>query len=139
MYRDGRLEAAMPEVSFPLDRQKKDGAHCLRDSICEQAVFNTVAGYLQFCKALGLEAPVQMFSALLGCEGVHICTDMAFQDLSEHAIDRSPVFLPDIEITALDAEPVKVLRPWCDALWQACGMERSFSFDQNGNWRERRR
>jgi hypothetical protein len=138
LFRDGRLEAAMPGVAFPMDRQQQDGVHCLRDSICEQAVFNTVAGYIRFCKALGLAAPVQMFSALVGCEGVRIFTDMTFRDVSEHGIDRSPVFLPDMEIT-LDAEPLKLLRPWCDTVWQACGMERSFNFDQQGNWRERRR
>jgi hypothetical protein len=139
LYRDGRLEAAMSEVAFPLDRQQKDSVHCLRDSICEEAMFNMVAGYLQFCKAIGLDAPVQMFSALIGCEGVRICTDLSFRDVSDHAIDRSPAFLPNIEITSLDAELKASLRPWCDTLWQACGMERSFNFTADGNLQERRR
>lgn len=139
LFRDGRLEAAMPEVSFPLERQQKNGVHCLRDSTCEQAVFNTVGSYLRFCKGIGLEAPIWMFSALVGCKGVRICTDMSFHDMSEYAIDRSPVWFPAVEIASLDVEPMKLLRPWCDILWQACGMERSFSFDQEGKWRERRR
>ena len=139
LYRDGRLESVMAEVAFPMDRQQKNSVHCLRDSICEQAVFTTAAGYFRFCKALGLAAPLQMFSALVGCEGVRIWTDMTFREVSEHGIDRSPAFLPDIEITTLDDEPLKLLLPWCDTLWQACGMERSFNFDQQGNWRERRR
>lgn len=139
LFRDGRLEAAMPDVAYPLDRQEKNSAHCLRDSICEQAVFSTVASYLRFCKAIGLDVPIQMFSALVGCKGVRICTDRTFHDLSEHGIDRSPVYFPEIEIESLDADPKQVLRPWCDILWQACGMERSFNFDQEGNWHERRR
>ena len=54
--------------------------------------------------------------------------------------DRLPAaFFPEVEIGSLDEEPVKLLRPWCDTLWQACGMERSFNFDQEGKWRERRR
>jgi hypothetical protein len=80
LFRDGRLEAAMPGVAFPMDRHRKDGVHCLRDSTCEQAVFKTVGGYLRFCKALGLAAPVQMFSALVGCEGVRIWIDMTFRE-----------------------------------------------------------
>jgi hypothetical protein len=63
---------------------------------------------------------------------------MRFRDLSEFAIDRSPVFLPDVAIDSLDAEPVKVLRQWGDTLWQACGLDRSYSFDEAGNWHERR-
>jgi hypothetical protein len=137
LFRDGRLEAAMLAAPLPTGRQRKDSVRCLRDSACEEAVFNTVAGYLQFCKAIGLRVPIQMFSALIGCEGVRICTNTTCNEVSEHAIDRSPAFLPDIEITSLDAEPRAVLRPWCDTLWQACGMERSFSFDKDGNWRER--
>jgi hypothetical protein len=139
LYRDGRLEAAMPDVAFPMDRQQKNGVHCLRDSICEQAVFATVAGYLRFCKAIGLEAPIWMFSTLVGCKGVRICSDMSFRDVSDHAIDRSPLCFPEVEIGSLDSEPLTLLRPWCDILWQACGMERSFNFDQQGQWRERRR
>jgi hypothetical protein len=129
----------MPEVAFPLDRRQKNGVICLRDSICEQAVFNTVAGYLRFCKPIGLDVPIHMFSALVGCKGVRIWTDLTFGDVSEHGIDRSPLFLPDIEIDTFDAEPAKLLRPWCDTLWQACGMERSFGYDKEGNWRERGR
>ncbi len=138
LFRDGRLEAAMPEVAFPVDRQQKNSVHCLRDSICEEAVFSTVAGYLRFCKAIGLDVPIQMFSALIGCKGVRICTDMGFRGVSEHGIDRSPAFFAEVEIGSLDAEPVKLLRPWCDTLWQACGMERSFSFDKEDKWRARR-
>ena len=89
--------------------------------------------------AIGLDVPIQMFSALVGCKGVRICTDMSFHDLADHGIDRSPVFFPKVEIGSLDKEPMKLLRPWCDTLWQACGMERSFSFDQEGRWRERLR
>jgi hypothetical protein len=66
LYRDGRLEAAMPEVAYPMDRQQKNSVHCLRDSICEQAVFNTVGGYLRLCKSIGLSPPILMFSALSG-------------------------------------------------------------------------
>lgn len=31
------------------------------------------------------------------------------------------------------------MKVWCDTLWQACGLKRSFDFDQNGKCRERRR
>jgi hypothetical protein len=139
LFRDGRLEAAMPEIAFPIDRQQNGSPVCLRDSICEHAMFTTIGGYLRFCTAVGLGPPIQMFSAIVGCEGVRICTDWGFRDLSNFAIDRSPVFLPDLEIDSLDANPMKLLRPWCDTLWQASGIERSFNFDEQGNWRERRR
>lgn len=138
LFRDGRLEAAMSEVAFRVNLQQQNSPLCLRDSMCEKAVQQVVGEYLRFCKAIGLTPPFHLFSAIIGCKGVRLCTDMRFRDLSEFAIDRSPAFLPDVVIDSLDAEPVKVLRPWCDTLWQGCGVERSYSFDQAGNWHERR-
>jgi hypothetical protein len=139
LYRDGRLEAAMSDLAHPLEREQKNGLHVLRDSIAEKAMFALVPNYLAFCKAIDLEAPIWLYSALVDCEGVRICTDWVFRDASDHGIDRSPCHLPEVEITSLDVEPKALLRPWCDTLWQACGMERSFNFDEDGNWRERRR
>lgn len=139
LYRDGRLEAAMSDLAYPLEREQKNGLHVLRDSIVEKAMFALVPNYLAFCKAIDLDAPIWLYSALVDCEGVRICTDLSFRDASDHGIDRSPCHLPEFEITSLDVEPQTLLRQWCDRLWQACGMERSFNFDEDGNWRERRR
>jgi hypothetical protein len=138
IFRDGRLEAAKPDVAFEMDYRGQSGPRCLRDAVCERAVINTVAGYLRFCIAAGLEAPIWMFSAIIGCKGVRICTDPRFRDASEHGIDRSTVFFPGLEIVSLVGEPLKLLRSWCDVLWQTCGMERSFNFNDQGEWRERR-
>ena len=138
IFRDGRLEAAMPDVAFAMDHRQQNSVRCLREAICEQAVINTVAGYVRFCIAVGLQAPIWMFSSLVGCKDVRICTDMRFRDLSEHGIDRSIVCFPEIEIVSLDGESLKLLRSWCDMLWQACGVERSFNFNDQGEWRERR-
>lgn len=147
VFRDGKLEAAMSDASYEMrqryvdpsnQHQPETGPRSLRDAICEKAVIDALGEYLRFCKTLEIPAPFIMFSALTGCDGIRICTDRSFCDLSEGAIDRTPAYLPEIEIPSLDIEPLTLLRPWCDTLWQACGMERSFNFDDNGKWRERR-
>lgn len=98
-----------------------------------------ISGYLRFCKAIGLETPIWMFSTLVGCEGVLIRTDMGFRDLSDHAIDRSPLNFPEVEIQSPDAETIARLLPWCDIFWQACGIELAFNFRQQSQRRQRRR
>lgn len=147
VFRDGKLEAVMSDASYEMRQryvdpsnqtQPETGPRSLRDSVCERAVIDALGQYLRFCETLGIPAPIMMFSAITGCEGVRICTDRSFSDMSYGAIDRTPAFLPEIEIPSLDIEPLTLLRPWCDSLWQACGMERSFNFDDNGKWRERR-
>ena len=120
------------------DQTPSNQPRYLRDTICEQAVFKLTKDYLSFCTDIGLHPPITMYSALVGCKGVLFHSDLGHR-CSPGGIGRTPAFLPDIEIAALDADPVKLLRPWCDTLSQACGLEQSPNFDESGSWRERRR
>jgi hypothetical protein len=137
LFRNGCVEAAMAEVTY--SRPNGGSLQLFRDNICEMAVFEIVKHYLKFCIAAEISAPIRMYSALLGCKGVHFCTHWGAYDASEHPIDRSPVFLPSLEITDLAADVTATCRPWCDSLAQAAGLERSQNFDANGIWHERRR
>lgn len=139
LYRDGRLESVMSAITYSKHQNDPNGLRCLRDWEIEPAMFTVVGKYLKVCKLVGRSAPIRLLSTIAGCEDVHICTDFSFGDLSETGIDRKIAFLPDVEIESLEDEPQKALRAWCDSLWQACGIERSFNFDAEGNWRSRRR
>jgi hypothetical protein len=139
VYRDGRLEAAMSNVAYPLEPDQKNSLQVLRDGNIEAAMLSLVPNYLAFCKSIGVKVPIYLFSALVGCKGIRICTNWSFREASDYGVDRSPCHFPEIEITSLDVEPPPLLRPWCDTLWQTCGMERSLNFDEDGNWRERHR
>lgn len=136
VFRDGRVESVMSGVTFKPNGDSTETPWYLRDSICERAVIKLVKEYLAFCSGVGFNPPVAMFSALIGCDGVRFYSEWG-NGLG--GIDRSPAFLPDIEITTLDADPTTLLRPWCDTLLQACGMEGSPNFDEKGNRRERQR
>ena len=127
----------MSEIAFPM---KQDASvHVFRDNICENAVFELLGHYLKFCAGIGIAAPIRLNAAIIGCKGVYFCTHWGAMDLSTHAIDRSPAFLPPVEITDLGADVIPALRTWCDTLAQAAGLERSLSFDGEGTWQERRR
>jgi hypothetical protein len=133
IFRDGRLESAMTDIAY-----NQNGAHVIRDIICEKAAFELASTYLKFCANIGLEPPIWMFSALVGCEGFRFEINRGFHDLSDRAVDRSPAYLPEIEILRLDIEPTSFLRPWCDTLWQAGGVQQSLNFDREGIRHERR-
>ena len=138
VYRDGRVEAVMSDAAYPLDRQQSEGRFVLRDIICERGAFDLVRSYLAFCKSMEIVTPIWMFSALVDCQGVRILTDRSWRDVSQHSIDRSPAYLPELEVTTVDAKVESLLQPWCDSLWQSSGLERSYSYDEQGNWHERR-
>ena len=137
-FRDGRLESVMSDVGYAVNHHVENPPLAIRSSLCERAVFDVIHDYLKVCKVIGIKPPIWMFSALVECEGFRMMTDRMFRDVSDKAVDRSPAILPELKITSVDAEPQQLLRPWCDTLWQASGLERSFNYDQDGNWHEQR-
>lgn len=138
LFRDGRLESVMSDVGYPVHPQAEKSPYAIRCGLTERSVFEVVHDYLRFCKTIEFVPPVWLFSALVECKGFRMMTDRRFRDLSEMAVDRSPAILPELEISKFDAEPHELLHPWCDFFWQASGVERSFNFDQEGNWHEPR-
>ena len=135
IFRDGRLEGVLADIVFESNGQQGvTQERYLRDTSCEQAVFQLVPRYLDFCKEIGISSPVSLFSAVIGCSGVRYLHPMRHRS-EGFAIDRSPAFLPDIEVGLQAAEPEKWLRPWCDTLAQTMGLEVSPNYDDSGSWR----
>lgn len=139
IFRDGRAEVAMSDIWFQSRFSEDQASRCIRTAACELAILTIVPQFLAFYSAIGVQAPIALFTALVGCDNVRHCADSTFGDLSQHAIDRSPLFLPDVEFTDLNVDPKPVLRAWCDSLWQSWGVQQSYNFDAEGNWREPRR
>ena len=145
IFRSGAVEAASSAITFSTADpylRKPDvptpNPQYLRDDACEKAVFQLVGDYCKFCNTVGIVPPVTMFSALIGCQGVQFHSQRGYS-LSLRSVDRSPAFLPEIEIERFDFDPMSQLRPWCDTLFQAIGFEKSPNFDENGKWHERLR
>lgn len=135
LFRDGRLENVMSDVGYPVHRQAETSPYAIRHGLIERAVCESVSDFRQFCRAVGIEPPVWLFSALVECKGYRMATGR-FGDLSEHAVDRSPAYLPELLIDDFETPLEQRLRLWCDTFWQASGLERSFNYDQDGNWHE---
>lgn len=137
LFRDGRLECVMSDVGYPVNHQVENSPYAIRHGLIERAVFESVSDYRNFCKSVAIKPPVLLLSALVACKGYRMATGR-FRDLSEEAVDRSPAFLPELLIDDFDTSVEQQLRPWCDTFWQASGLERSFNYDQEGNWQEPR-
>ncbi|HVX15920.1 MAG TPA: hypothetical protein VHC22_32350 [Pirellulales bacterium] len=132
LFRDGRIEAACADIYF-----RQYDVSVVRDAQCERAFFDFIPSYLKLCQALALNVPIWAFVALVGCDGARFRTNPHFPDFSPGGVDRSIAFLPELKIEGFDIEPQTSLRPLCDFLWQAGGIERSLNFDAEGKWRGR--
>ena len=52
-------------------------------------------------------------------------------------IDRNELIIPEIYIENLEGNPIKVIKPAIDAVWNAAGWSGSMNYDEEGNWSEK--
>lgn len=129
LYRNGIIEA-VEGLMLNADREKK----YIPSVAYEQELIKSLGEFLNLYKELGINMPIVIFLTLIGIKGYEMAVDrMKF--LGEYyKIDRDVLQLPEGIIESYDVEPKDILRPIFDLIWNACGFERSYNFDESGNW-----
>lgn len=102
----------------------------------EQWVVAAIRGYFKGYKMLGIEAPIVISTALLGCKGTYMWTDF-YVGFDSHPIDRDVAILPEVQVGSFDEEVSTVMKPIFDAVWNACGHPYSYNYTENGVWNVR--
>ena len=91
-------------------------------------------------RELGVVPPVLFLISLLGVKGSFMWVGRLGH--SGHSapklFDRDTLVIPDIVIDDLDCNVSRTLRPAFDMIWNACGYERSFNYNEDGDWEPRR-
>jgi hypothetical protein len=100
----------------------------------EEIIVNGLPRLLEVQRQMDLPLPVFVMVTLLGVKGFSMNTNARFFNISERAIDRDIVSLPEAVIQDYGVDVRTALRPTFDALWQACGFERSLNYDERGKW-----
>lgn len=99
----------------------------------EETIRISLVQYLSVQKQLGLPLPIFVLVTLVGVKGFTLrTTHSPFEHRT--AIDRDILPLPEVMIEDYDAIVHVAMRPTFDALWQACGYERSFNYNNKGEW-----
>jgi len=102
----------------------------------ERNVVDAIENYFKGYIRLGIEAPVVISMALLGCKGAYMFTD--FTGSYYKPIDRDVAILPEVQTGSLDEAVPTIMKPIFDAIWNACGYPCSFNYAENGTWNVRR-
>jgi len=137
LFFDGVIEAVYANVLRTRGSetpQNADTAFIVGASY-ERSVVKAMKNYIGGYRALGIDPPLVVSMALLGCKGAHIYTE--FDPLDSNPIDRDVAILPQVEIGSLDDEIPTVMKPIFDAVWNACGHPRSYNYTENGIWNVR--
>lgn len=89
--------------------------------------------YFSLLKELDVEPPYVVMLSVVGAKGLKMHT-FFHKPLGEGGIDRDVVITPEVILETTPDELTQPLRPAFDALWQAGGLARSFSYDKDGKW-----
>lgn len=133
IFRRGQIEAVYSDLARPLDNIPS-----IPSTAYESYTIDVLKEYVQILKGLGVPFPFLIMTSLIG---VKDCRMYAGPRLSDRgaAIDRDNVILPDVLLDEYPQDISHNLRPMFDAVWNACGFERSLNYDDEGNWNADRR
>jgi hypothetical protein len=133
VFRSGSLEA----VTTNIVRTYRD--RLIIPSVWfEQSLIEWTTEALKGLKGLGVNLPIVALLTISGANGVLMAvSDLAVMYAEANSgglIDRELLVTPDVLFEDWAADPAMVLRPAFDAVWNACGWERSRNYDANGKW-----
>lgn len=136
LFFDGSIETVSSDLLRTQDGAKVNGGTGAIASVAyEQYTIAAVKSYFEGYAALGVESPVDLSMALLGCRGSYMAVSPRYiMGRGVHPIDRDVVILPDVIAENLDADIPMVMKPLFDSIWNACGFAGSFNYDDEGNW-----
>lgn len=129
VMRDGVLEALDSGLLGPYSETLSvpSGAY-------EHEILNVLPGYLKLLQSVGVTAPVTILLSLIDVRGYIMAYDrFMFRSLNT-PLDRNEVLLPGVTLSDLALPIEQAVRPIFDALWNAFGFERSYNYDEHGNW-----
>jgi len=137
IFRKGEIEAV--NTNFLIER---DGRRMIPSTGYEKFTIEAVLNYFMALKSIEIPSPVALFVCLTGVLNVYMGVNPLYMSHGD-PIDRDTLVLPEViierhERISNEQEVAKVLRPIFDAVWNACGYERSFNFDEEGKWKPRR-
>ena len=130
LFRSGIVEAVSARLLGDGDTQR-----FIASVAYEREVIGSVAKYLATLETLAVPFPIVIMVSLTSAKGVSMYVGSGFDGGSP--IDRDTVCLPDVMVEARPDDVSRLLQPVFDAIWNACGLERSFNYDAGGNWRGR--
>jgi len=117
----------------------RNGKPGIPSGVFEAIIADALETYLAVECKLGVDFPLWVSLALLHVKGYRMLVDACLLDDEINPIDRDELVLREVRIEHPQVSGKEVLKPAFDSIWNACGYKRSFNYDENGNWRPRRR
>lgn len=133
LYRTGIVESVNADLLREYDGKKL--IYVSRDFSVEEKIITFVANALKSLEKLEIQTPLYLFLHLVNVKGYGIGSQRLRQPLyGERGIDRDILQLQEIVIQNYPTNIPVILKDWFETIWNACGFEKCYSFDNNGNF-----
>ncbi len=134
IFKNGIIEAVEAHLLDPIH---KNGKLSFFSYDYEETLIKFLPDYLSILKMLNVDLPIFIFLSLVGVKGYSMGYDRTFWNDEVFTIDKDILLLPEVVIENYDVIAKDVLRPCFDSIWNACGLPRSFNYDDDGEWVKR--
>jgi len=126
LYRNGIIESVDTYLLRP-----HEGGSYIPSGIYESRIISSLSSYIALLQRLHIEPPIFIYLSLVGVKDHYMAAGDRVRD---YPIGRDSLVFPGVLIQDLNEKPEYILKPNFDALWNACGFERSFNYNSAGEW-----
>lgn len=116
-------------------REDKSRGKVLYSVTYEETILARTADYLRTMRELGVELPIVAMVSFLNVKGFRLGVGAMRLWQEADAIDREQLIIPEVLIESFDAKLNSVFRPVFDFVWNACGFDKCYDYDEAGNWK----
>jgi hypothetical protein len=132
LYRNGKIESVDAVTIKSFYPREKD---FVLNADYEYSILQAVSKYIKALQQIGIQPPIYVSLAFTGMKGARISKKQSYDAFNPNKIfDRDTIVIPELEITEFSSSVCleEVLKDTFNMVWNACDMERSLNYDENG-------
>lgn len=131
VYRNGIIES----VDSGILEYSEGDEKIIPSALYEKEIIFAIKRYLWFLQENQINTPIFVFLTLVGIKGYKMWAGHNIRYSDEYnKVDKDVINLPDFLIQNYDEDVTNILRPMFDLIWNACGFQKSYNFDNEWKW-----
>ena len=132
VFFNGIIETVSATILAPYDNKLLIPA--VRGLNYEKEIIEVVKDYLACQERLSVDPPILFFITLMGVKNYVMGYNRRDDFFKEKKVDRDILQLPEVRIDSYSINVEEALKPVFDMIWNACGFDRSYNYDEAGKW-----
>lgn len=131
LFHNGIIEAVDALLLQPREKDKIG----IPSVAYEKQLIQALNSYFLVFSKLDVDFPIWVCLSLIGVKDYVMWVSERLWIRDVHPIDRNELIIPEIQVEQGNVPSKYILKPAFDSIWNACGYERSFNYDNKGEWK----